>query len=77
MERLEELFVRRKVWQTHVHNLDFLIKMNTKSRTNSEVKFPLWKKNQHPLKKVKYLLLLDWKTLSFLNWTLSMYEESI
>ena len=99
MERLEELFVRRKVWQTHVHNLNemceqwncetnvflpselilsnFLIKMNTKSRTTSEVKFPLWKKNQHPLKKVKYLLLLDWKTLSFLNWTLSMSEESI
>ena len=66
MERLEELFVRRKVWQTHVHNLNemyeqwncetnvflsselilstFLIKMNTKSRTTSEVKFPLWKK---------------------------------
>ena len=53
---------------------NFLIKMNTKSRTTSEVKFPLWKKNQHPLKKIKYLLLLDWKTLSFLNWTLSMSE---
>ena len=78
MERLEELFVRRKVWQTHVHNLNemyeqwncetnvflpselilsnFLIKMYTKSRTTSEVKFPLWKKNQHPLKKSKIFI---------------------
>ena len=57
--------------------IQFLIKTNTKSRTTSEVKFPLWKKEPPSFKKVKYLLLPDWKTLSFLNWTLSMSEESI
>ena len=57
--------------------IQFLIKINIKKSLNRRSKISIVEKEPPSFKKIKYLLLPDWKTLSFLNWTLSMSEESI